>query len=134
MSTPSQFRKIPECDRCQFFSGNALLPCSVHPKGVSGESCLDFREDERTAQHWQEFLGLDWVREGTVSSEEGGSYGGEMIRCHPFRFSDAERLELLDYHPLFTGRCPECEMPIQQLDAPLVHWDCPHCGWKDDTV
>jgi hypothetical protein len=37
--------KIPECDRCLLYSHNPHLVCAVHPGGVDGNSCLDFRED-----------------------------------------------------------------------------------------
>ncbi|HIK13760.1 MAG TPA: hypothetical protein IGS53_00430 [Leptolyngbyaceae cyanobacterium M33_DOE_097] len=134
MSLPAPFHKLPECNHCQFFSGNALLPCSVHPTGVSEASCLDYREDERAAQHWQTFLGLDWVAEPGHQEEEVRYYCGEVIRDRSFRLSDLARLELLDYHPMFTGRCPECEMPMQQTEPPRVHWDCSVCGWKDDEI
>ena len=45
-----------------------------------------------------------------------------------------QQLELLDTHPLFTGRCPQCEMTYPQYETPPVHWDCPECGWMDDSV
>ena len=45
-----------------------------------------------------------------------------------------QQLELLDTHSLFTGRCPECEMTYPQYETPPVHWDCPECGWMDDSV
>jgi hypothetical protein len=42
-------------------------------------------------------------------------------------------VERLDSDPLFTGRYPDCEMPLLQTDPPRVHWDC-DCGWVDDSV
>jgi hypothetical protein len=45
-----------------------------------------------------------------------------------------QQLELLDTHPLFTGRCPQCEMTYPKYEQPPVHWDCPECGWMDDSV
>ena len=48
--------------------------------------------------------------------------------------TDEEKLALLDWHPMFTGRCPNCEMPLHQTDPPRVHWDCEHCGWVDDSI
>ncbi len=37
--------KIKECDRCLLYAHNPHLVCTVHPDGVDGDSCLDFRED-----------------------------------------------------------------------------------------
>jgi hypothetical protein len=45
-----------------------------------------------------------------------------------------QQLELLDTHPLFTGRCPRCEMTYPQYETPPIHWDCSACGWIDDSV
>jgi hypothetical protein len=61
-------------------------------------------------------------------------YNGELIVQPEFRFTQVEQLRLLDWHPLFTGRCPECEMPIVQTYPLRVHWDCSACGWRDDLV
>lgn len=61
-------------------------------------------------------------------------YNGELVLEPHNRWTDEERLELLDWHPLFTGRCPNCEMPIHQTEPRRVHWGCDRCGWKDDTV
>ena len=69
----------------------------------------------------------------SYGSQWGASYyNGELILHRP-SLSPSELVELLDWHPLFTGRCPECEMPIQSDPLPL-HWDCVHCGWTDDSV
>lgn len=61
-------------------------------------------------------------------------YAGEFVAKPRHELSDKERLELLDWHPLFTGRCPHCEMPLAQTMPVRTHWDCEHCGWMDDTV
>jgi hypothetical protein len=45
------------------------------------------------------------------------------------KLTNEQRLELLDTHPLFTGRCPNCEIPPHQAQPPRVHWDCEYCGW-----
>lgn len=58
----------------------------------------------------------------------GASYNGEFILQPEQHLSQVEQLELLDRHPLFTGRCPECEMPIIETDS--LHWNCANCGWK----
>ena len=61
-------------------------------------------------------------------------YDGELIPIEPQRLTNEERLELLDSHPLFTGVCPECGYQFPKDNLPHVHWDCPTCGWVDDSV
>ena len=48
------------------------------------------------------------------------------------RLTPEQRLEILETHPLFTGKCPQCGHEF--ADYPLIHWDCPACGWIDDSV
>ena len=114
--------KLPECDRCLLYSHNPHLVCAVHPEGPKGNSCLDFRPDPNTEP---EEL---WEPEGA------SYYNGELILQPPQRFTTKEKLELLDTHPLFTGVCPECRYRFPKDNPRLVHWDCPECGWVDDTV
>lgn len=137
MTTSPSFNKLPECDRCQFYAASPFLACTVHPMGVECDRCPDFREDN--TRRWEQFLELDWVagenEPGGQCEPEGVSYyNGELIINPHQRWNDTQRLELLDLHPLFTGRCPECEMPREQTDPSKVHWDCSECGWKDDSV
>lgn len=54
-------------------------------------------------------------------------YAGEEVVQPVQRFSTQQKLALLDWHPMFTSRCPQCETPI--LRSP---WECDHCGWSDD--
>jgi hypothetical protein len=35
--------KIPDCDHCQLYAQNPHLVCAVHPAGVEGDTCSDFR-------------------------------------------------------------------------------------------
>lgn len=42
-------------------------------------------------------------------------------------------LELLETHPIFTGRCPDCGYEFDADELP-VHFDCPECGWIDDSI
>lgn len=60
-------------------------------------------------------------------------YNGELILQPKQRWTPEEQLDLLDWHPLFTGRCPRCERPFPKYDRPPVRWDC-ECGWIDDSV
>ncbi len=104
-------------------------------------------------KHFKDFLGLESsAGEGMEESEtpfenpfdldpdqeqwkpEGASYyNGELIVQPQQRWTREEQLELLDWHPMFTGRCPTCELPFPRYEKTPVHWDCP-CGWSDDTV
>ncbi len=36
------------------------------------------------------------------------------------------------WHPLFTGRCPECRRPFSRFKLPPVTWQCSACGWQED--
>ncbi|MEP0873555.1 hypothetical protein NDA01_27730 [Trichocoleus desertorum AS-A10] len=121
MSEPSVRRKLPKCDRCLFYAHNPHLVCTNHPSGVSGDACSDFQCDP-TAD--PEEL---WEPEGA------SYYNGELIVTPHQWWSRLEKLALLDSHPMFTGRCPQCETGIG-LKTPTVHWDCEYCGWKDESV
>ncbi|NJN22048.1 MAG: hypothetical protein HC812_13770 [Leptolyngbya sp. RL_3_1] len=117
--------KLDICDLCLFYTHNPYLVCAIHPTGAAGESCLDFRPNE----HQGAADPLEWWE------PEGASYYGDELVIEPLqRLTNQQRLELLDTHPMFTGRCPNCEMPIRQTTPARVHWDCERCGWVDDSV
>lgn len=140
--------KLPLCDRCLLCAREPFLVCAIHPYGPDGDTCLDFRPNpELENKHFVDFLGLG-EREDDVAysnpyqqdpDEEqwepiGASYyNGELILQLQQRWTREEQLELLDWHPMFTGRCPHCERPFPKYVKPPVHWDC-ECGWMDDTV
>ena len=48
-------------------------------------------------------------------------YNGEEIVQAQQLWTREEMLELLDSHPLFTNRCPNCEMPFPRFEKPLIH-------------
>lgn len=48
------------------------------------------------------------------------SYNGERIRSPLSRRPSGEKLALMDWHPLFTGRYPSCESTIAQTEPPRV--------------
>ncbi|WP_260445905.1 hypothetical protein [Nostoc sp. UCD121] len=86
--------KLSECDRCLLYSHDPHLVCVVHPAGPQGDSCLDFRLDPNAEAEelWQ---------------PEGASYyNGELILQPQQRLTQQQQLELIDWHPMFTGRCP----------------------------
>lgn len=62
------------------------------------------------------------------------TYNGEAIFALLVKLTLEQQMALLGTHPLFTGHCPECEMPILETEPPKVHWDCSECGWKDDSI
>lgn len=154
MIKPKAMRKLPECDRCLLYSHNSFLVCAVHPAGPVGDTCLDFRSDpDAENEYFEDFLGLEFsTGEGMGDNEppindpfdldsdeelwqpDGATYyNGELIVQPQQRWTPEEQLELLDTHPMFTGRCPQCELPFPRYDKPPIHWDCP-CGWVDDSV
>ena len=109
--------KIPDCHLCQYYLHSPHLVCAVNPCGPAGETCDDF---EATAQ-------AAAVPESHPLG--GGYYAGDWIP-QPFpTLTAAEQLALLDWHPQFTGRCPNCEMPI--AEAVAGQWKCGHCEWKE---
>jgi hypothetical protein len=83
---------------------------------------IDFRPDPNFSEE------EPWTPEGYTY------YNGELIPNRPPRYSPEEQLEILDNHPFFTGVCPECGYEFDKTNPPEVHWDCPHCGWIDDSV
>lgn len=60
-------------------------------------------------------------------SKSKGTYNDQKIHQPPQRLTGQEMLTLLDTHPLFTGRCPCCEIPLK-VDKP--EWHCHQCGAK----
>ncbi len=87
--------------------------CAIHPGGPQGK-CIDFRLAPPAQPD---------------DPNQPAYYAGEIITGLSKDID--QQLALLNTHPLFTGRCPNCEMPIA---APQIHWDCQHCGWVDDSV
>ncbi|WP_225225970.1 hypothetical protein [Komarekiella delphini-convector] len=68
---------------------------------------------------------------------EGASYYNRELIVQPQqRWTREEQLELIDWHPMFTGKCPQCGYEFDRDWSARVHWDCPNseCGWMDDTV
>ena len=113
--------KIPECDRCRFNLYNPYLLCHDYPGGIESDTCPHFAPDP------------DAKPEELWEPEGASYYNGELILQPQQHLTREEQLELLNTHPLFTGRCPHCEMPIPYL-RDRVHYDCSECGWMDDTV
>lgn len=45
-----------------------------------------------------------------------------------------QRLEVLNKHPLFTGRCFNCKKPVSPEDALESDWQCPKCAWNTSEL
>ncbi len=134
--------KLPECDYCLLCAHDLHLVCAVHPSGVDDSTCIDFRPDpELEEKHFVNFLGIGETHENPYSEDndqwepEGASYyNGELVIQPRQRWTPQQQLELLDTHPIFTGKCPRCGYEYERDYTARVHWDCPECGWMDDTV
>ena len=125
--------KIPECDRCRFYSGNCYLVCTIFPDGRDSNSCHHFAPDPNAEpQELWEPQGVRYVNDELVI--ERVTYNGEEIIQPSQRWSREEKLWLLDNHPMFTGRCPSCGAEFERDFTARVHWDCENCGWMDDSV
>lgn len=109
------------CYSCGYYSRlPSLLLCALHPETPPQDYCPDYAYDP--SRH-PTVLPDPWEPFGaSFECDEGGIGSGD-------RFIRAQRL--LDWHPLFTGRCPDCG--AQMEDPGLPHWDCKHCGWCDES-
>ncbi len=114
--------RLPECDRCLFNARSPYTVCAVHPYGVDSLSCLDFREDPNAES---EEL---WEPQGA------NYYNGELILQPKRQLTPEQQWQILETHPLFTGHCPSCGYQFPCHVPELVHFDCPSCGWIDDSV
>jgi hypothetical protein len=125
--------KIPECDRCLLNAHDPYIVCAVHPCGVDGDSCLDFREDPNTEpdELWEP-VGAKYINNQLVL--ERSYYNGEEIPPPPRQLTPEQQWQILETHPLFTGHCPSCGYQFPSHIPELVHFDCPRCGWIDDSV
>lgn len=112
-------RTLPECNRCEFYGRSQYLICAIYPTGCPDNQCLDFRPAPDVKQELWAPEGYSW-------------YGEDLIQNTPIHLNQSDRLHLLQTHPLFTGTCPACGYHF--TDSPEVHWDCPACAWKDDSV
>lgn len=66
---------------------------------------------------------------------EGASYyNDELIRQPSQQRTREEQLWLLDNQTLVNSVCPGCKYCFPQANFHTVHFDCPNCGWVDDSV
>lgn len=108
---------MKSCNSCYYYAHSEYLVCANYPQGNDANSCADYRVNPRYSEQW---------------CPDGYYYYDGQLYKNPEPKSVNEQLWLLDNHPLFTGKCPNCGYQFEEDN--LVHWDCPKCGWIDDSV
>ena len=59
MIKPRATRKLPECARYLFCAHDPHIAYAIHPSGIEGDTCLDFRPDpDLEGKRFVDFLGL----------------------------------------------------------------------------
>ncbi|AOX01277.1 hypothetical protein BJP34_19180 [Moorena producens PAL-8-15-08-1] len=71
---------------------------------------------------------------GATATDSIATRLGELIKNPTRKLTPQQQLEILNTHPFFTGKCPECGYNYDKNNPPAVHWDCPECGWIDDAI
>jgi predicted Zn-ribbon and HTH transcriptional regulator len=66
--------------------------------------------------------------------EDAAYYNGELIHQPSQRWTRGQQLELLMAHPLFTGKCPQCQYQFPQNALAASSCSCPACEWIEDGV
>ncbi|MBD3886816.1 hypothetical protein IFO70_34835 [Phormidium tenue FACHB-886] len=112
--------QLPQCEDCLLHACPPQRVCAVHPAGVEGD-CLDFRPAPTTPAE-------------VIGQPAGASYNGEVILQPAGRWSVEQQLELLNWHPCFSGRCPQCQQPIAQQQPHQADWHCTACGWVNESA
>ncbi len=61
---------MPKAYRCLLYAHNPYLVYAVHPSGLGGDSCLDFREDPNaeSLELWEPYVG--WVERNQTQQIE----------------------------------------------------------------
>jgi hypothetical protein len=60
----------------------------------------------------------------------GVIYNGEWIPVPHHRLTPEIQIQLLDWHPIFSGHCPNCEIPIATPEDSKLDWHCLQCDWN----
>ncbi|MBH8554231.1 hypothetical protein I8751_18045 [Nostocaceae cyanobacterium CENA357] len=110
---PSQFvlhNSVNNCDRVSKAQ-------KTYSAFLSRNDSKNIREDPTT-----ELVEL-WQPEGA------SYYNGKLILQPQQRWTPEQELELLEWHPMFTSRCPQCGYEFDRDYTSLVHWDRAECGW-----
>lgn len=134
-NTCLDFRPDPQLEGKHFVDFLDLGEQPPDDEAFSNPCDLD-PQQEQWEPEGARFVGGELVLERVNEAheqEDCSSYNGEEIIQAQQLWTREEMLELLDSHPLFTNRCPSCEMPFPRFEKPPIHWDC-ECGWKDDSI
>jgi hypothetical protein len=122
----------PEGDNCLDFRPDLDLENRFEDfLGLERQIGAEMEDDETLIEEqWQpegaRFVNGELIIErdndsGASLREHRSFYNGEEIIQPQQRWTREEQLELLDYHPMFTGRCPQCERTFPRYDRPPVH-------------
>lgn len=114
------YPKLSQCQSCQMNAHSSYLVCAIHPLGPPELACPDYAPEPGYDTEQWEPVGAAY-------------YDGELVITRR-ALSPEDRHRLLETHPLFTGHCPNCGYRFAIESMPQVHWDCPECGWKDDSI
>jgi hypothetical protein len=122
--------KLPECVGVS--RGGAIAVSSTAATHTSSVPCIGRAPTPTLALTFEKTL---TPNPRNCGNPKGQATMAANLSCNPGSGGQAlQKLELLDAHPLFTGRCPQCERPFPQYETPPVHWNCSACGWMDDSV
>ncbi|WP_143467832.1 hypothetical protein [Leptolyngbya ohadii] len=135
--TERRIRRLPQCEHCRNNARSFYSLCAIHPYGVAEDlkRCPGYKLDPN-------YLESD----GWWEPQEFGTYNGDLIASPVERLTKSQQLELLLWHPLFTGMCPQCRHPFAsdydcntprrdaQRQVDRTYWDCSKCGWTDGSV
>ena len=118
-------RKLPECQHCQFNGrwsktdrrSSTYIVCAVHPGGAPEDYCIDFRPICNTQSRLK------------LTMEEYMFYGSDYIAIAPTRLTQSDRELILNTHPLYTGKCPQCNYQFPKDHH--FNGECPVCNWRN---
>ena len=104
MTQPYSFHRLEDCSFCLFSTDHPTHPCRARVSAPEGDRCLDFRP----RQNNQPYPLSDRLPKSSI----------------------AKRLDLLSWHPLATGVCPECKQAIAKPSPSQRIWLCLFCSWR----
>lgn len=116
----------------------------LSPAGFMSVKVYNPHPGKKTASLIHEFR-LDSAPASPQAPQQSGSATATNNQSSPGRspqrssvaevllhMSSLDDLKVLQDHPFFTGKCPQCNSPYIQQDPPPVYWDCQACGWEDN--
>lgn len=123
----SDFSPLPDLERKQFIDFLCLQRQNRQNVEDTDEPFSNWFDVEPDEDQWQPD-GAFFVNGELVLERDRSFYNGEEIIQPHSHWTPEEQLWLLDHHPMFTGRCPECETEMEKDYTARVHFDCPACG------